>query len=212
MPLFKSQKHSKHAEAEPIHHGRPTTNLNDDYDYDYSRGTGAGASAAAPMHHSGVTDTYPGPGTGVGREPHTRSSPVGSDARQGPAYSSSLGYGSGDPYSSAGVGHDKFGGGPAGIPPTHALNAGQATAGEHTGGSMTGKVEKTIGTMVGSRSLKEKGMMKEQEAQSLKMQSAELAEAERLEREALMRRERAVAHGAHPDMKHLGGVEPTGFQ
>jgi hypothetical protein len=33
------------------------------------------------------------------------------------------------------------------------------------------------------------------EAQAFKVQSAELGEAERLEREALMRRQRAVAHG-----------------
>lgn len=33
------------------------------------------------------------------------------------------------------------------------------------------------------------------EANALKTQSSELAEAERLEREALLRRERAVAHG-----------------
>ena len=58
------------------------------------------------------------------------------------------------------------------------------------------------------------------------MQSQELGEAERLEREALMRRQRAVAHGmwihvsirgfviligysgAHPDHRHLGGNAP----
>ena len=39
---------------------------------------------------------------------------------------------------------------------------------------------------------------------------AELAEAERLEREAMLRRERAVAHGAHPDNRHLGGQPGAG--
>ena len=34
------------------------------------------------------------------------------------------------------------------------------------------------------------------EANAYKAQSSELAEAERLEREAMLRRERAVAHGA----------------
>lgn len=33
------------------------------------------------------------------------------------------------------------------------------------------------------------------EANAIKLQSSELAEAERLEREAMMRRERAVGHG-----------------
>lgn len=93
--------------------------------------------------------------------------------------------------------------------------------------------------MIGSKSLKAKGLQKEQyvsfpslspfpllfllspfsdppishsrlplsrEAQAYKVQGAELAEAERHEREALMRRERAVAHGAHPDHRHLGGM------
>lgn len=35
------------------------------------------------------------------------------------------------------------------------------------------------------------------EAQAFKIQGAELAEAERLERDAKMRRERAVAHGGY---------------
>lgn len=49
--------------------------------------------------------------------------------------------------------------------------------------------------MVGSQALKMKGIQKEQEAQAFKQQSAELVEAEKLEREALLRRERAVQHG-----------------
>lgn len=48
------------------------------------------------------------------------------------------------------------------------------------------------------------------EARGLKVQSQELAEAERLEQEAGMRRERAVAHGAHPDNRHVGGIPPGG--
>jgi len=63
------------------------------------------------------------------------------------------------------------------------------------------------------------------EAQAYKVQSGELGEAERLEREVLMRRQRAVAHGmwnisirgfviligypgAHPNHRHLGGNPP----
>lgn len=59
-------------------------------------------------------------------------------------------------------------------------------------------MEHAIGSMVGSQALKTKGMQKEQEAQAFKHQSAELAEAEKLEREALLRRERAVQHGKFP--------------
>jgi len=58
--------------------------------------------------------------------------------------------------------------------------------------------------------VKAKVMQKEMEAKALKSQSNELAEAERLEQEALARRERAVAHGAHPDNRHLGGIPNLG--
>ncbi|KAF8162475.1 hypothetical protein K438DRAFT_1775908 [Mycena galopus ATCC 62051] len=76
------------------------------------------------------------------------------------------------------------------------------------GGAMTGKIEHAVGSIIGSKSLKAKGIQKEQEARGLKIQSQELAEAERLEQEAGMRRERAVAHGAHPDNRHVGGHGP----
>jgi len=89
------------------------------------------------------------------------------------------------------------------IPPSSHLNASQGGVGH----ASTGKVEKALGSIVGSNALKAKGMQKEMEANALKTQSSELAEAERLEREALLRRERAVAHGAHPDNRHLGGQQ-----
>ncbi|EJC99338.1 uncharacterized protein FOMMEDRAFT_170628 [Fomitiporia mediterranea MF3/22] len=85
--------------------------------------------------------------------------------------------------------------------PTHPRTGG--------GGSrLAGKVESAVGTMLGSENLKRKGMEKEQESQALKVQASELSEAERLEQAALARRERAVAHGAHPDHKHLGSHNP----
>jgi len=58
-----------------------------------------------------------------------------------------------------------------------------------------GKVETAIGTMVGSDSLRAKGMEKEREARNLNMQSSELAQAESLEREAQMHRDRAMGGG-----------------
>jgi len=73
-----------------------------------------------------------------------------------------------------------------------------------------GASEKGVGSMVGSNAVKAKVMQKEMEAKALKSQSNELAEAERLEQEALARRERAVAHGAHPDNRHLGGIPNLG--
>ncbi|OCH89631.1 hypothetical protein OBBRIDRAFT_835644 [Obba rivulosa] len=93
------------------------------------------------------------------------------------------------------------------IPPTGAINQTQQTSGGGGGGRLAGKMEHAVGTMVGSQALKEKGLQKEQEADAFKTQSMELAEAERLEREAMLRRERAVAHGAHPANKNLGGAQ-----
>ncbi|KAJ4489877.1 hypothetical protein J3R30DRAFT_1015 [Lentinula aciculospora] len=97
-------------------------------------------------------------------------------------------------------GYNEYSGNQGNIPPSSHLNASGGR-----GHSTTGKVEKAIGTAVGSNALKSKGIQKEMEANALKTQSSELAEAERLEREAMLRRERAVAHGAHPENRHLGG-------
>jgi len=111
---------------------------------------------------------------------------------------------------------DEYGGGggagtgTTGIPP--ATNIGGQNQ-PHSGGggsAMTGKIEHAVGSLVGSKSLKAKGIQKEQEARGLKIQSQELAEAEKLEHEAGLRRERAVAHGAHPDNRHVGGLGNAG--
>ena len=64
------------------------------------------------------------------------------------------------------------------------------------GTKLTGKVESALGSMVGSSTLKAKGLEKEREANSANMQALELAEAERLEREAMMRRQKVLGHGA----------------
>ncbi|KAI0676392.1 hypothetical protein C8Q78DRAFT_1073202 [Trametes maxima] len=93
------------------------------------------------------------------------------------------------------------------VPPASHINTNSGHTGGGAGSRLAGKAERAAGAMVGSQALKEKGFQKEQEAGAFKMQSAEIAEAERLEKEALMRRERAVAHGAHPDNRHLGGMQ-----
>ncbi|KAH9948655.1 hypothetical protein B0H21DRAFT_707598 [Amylocystis lapponica] len=87
-------------------------------------------------------------------------------------------------------------------PPSHVTN------GQHGGGGgrrSEGKTDHPVGLLVGSQALKNKGIQKEQEAGAIQAQGSEIEEAERLEQEALVRREHAVAHGAHPDNKHLGG-------
>ena len=76
----------------------------------------------------------------------------------------------------------------------HHLSSGQRTG--HTS-SATGKVERIIGTVVCSQSLKAKGIEKEQQAAAYQAQNAHLSEAERLEQEALIRRQRAVECGKY---------------
>ncbi|TFK81759.1 hypothetical protein K466DRAFT_327594 [Polyporus arcularius HHB13444] len=128
---------------------------------------------------------------------------------QGPNYGAQGAMGS-DPYAhqhTAGAPGTGAGAGmnePPVPPATHINSDNRSGSGA---GRLAGKAERGLGTLVGSQALKEKGMQKEQEAGAFKQQSAEIAEAERLEKEALLRRERAVAHGAHPDNRQLGGLQ-----
>ncbi|KAJ7585074.1 hypothetical protein C8J56DRAFT_1027502 [Mycena floridula] len=82
----------------------------------------------------------------------------------------------------------------------------QNISGQHGHTSLATKAENAL---LGSSSIRQQGLKQEQEAKAARIQGAELAEAERLEREALMRREKAVNHGAHPDNRHLGS-NPNG--
>ncbi|KAI0325930.1 hypothetical protein GY45DRAFT_1339795 [Cubamyces sp. BRFM 1775] len=136
-------------------------------------------------------------------------------ANQAGAYPNQAGYGNinagmgAEPYANQPAGTTAAAGGPGAnpaVPPARHINTDNTRTGGG-GGRLAGKAERAAGTLVGSQALKERGFQKEQEAGAFKMQSAEIAEAERLEKEALMRRERAVAHGAHPDNRHLGGLQ-----
>ena len=104
--------------------------------------------------------------------------------------------------------------------PNQAEYPGTGVSDPHTKPSnLGGKVQTAIGTMVGSDSLRAKGIEKERydcfvsclvssglsssfshtrsEARSLNMQSNELAQAESLEREAQMHRDRAMGGGGY---------------
>ncbi|TDL25115.1 hypothetical protein BD410DRAFT_896084 [Rickenella mellea] len=187
-------------------------------------GTGMGTGHHHGLGHNtnttgtGMTGQNAGMGTGAGGGPLTggaagaggagvgTAAGTGSAMHQNPMYQSPnvpMADGAAMPAGThAGVttGTDKHGNP---IQPTHNTHSGGSG-----GKALTGKIEHAVGTMIGSESLKAKGLAKEQEANALKAQSAELSQAERLEAEALARRERAVAHGAHPDHKHLGGHNP----
>jgi len=180
MPLFKKDRHE--------HSTNP--NLSGD------AGTGAGMRGRPGDPKYAPSDQATGQGThsdfSAGQHyDHRPSGGVGTDA----GVPSGQGY-----YAGSGPSGDHQ------IPSSAALSAGQQGSGQH---AITGKVEHAVGSMIGSKSLKAKGIQKEQEAMAFKAQGSELAEAERHEREALMRRERAVAHGAHPDHRHLGGNPPA---
>ena len=64
-----------------------------------------------------------------------------------------------------------------------------------TGTKLAGKVEFALGSLVGSQGMKAKGLEKEREADAATMRRLHLAEAERLEREAAMRRQNVVGQG-----------------
>ncbi|KAI0631183.1 hypothetical protein C8Q77DRAFT_1159879 [Trametes polyzona] len=189
MPLF--GKHNKNSGRHAAKHdARHDADLNANQNMGQP-GSGVGAGAGYPDqagYHNSGTKT----GTGM---------PVGASADPYAAHNTNTNA----PTTAAGMG---AGANPT-VPPASHINADNTRTGGGggAGSRLAGKAERAAGTLVGSQALKERGFQKEQEAGAFKMQSAEIAEAERLEKEALMRRERAVAHGAHPDNRHLGGLQ-----
>lgn len=87
---------------------------------------------------------------------------------------------------------------------SHTHPANQSTGSKE----LVGKIEVAAGKVLHSAKLVQKGEIKLEQAQQIKVQGAELNEAERLENEAGLRRERAVNHGA--DAGHLGRPHHAG--
>lgn len=74
----------------------------------------------------------------------------------------------------------------------------------------TGKVEKAIGNVLCSTTLKQKGLQKEATAQSMQQQAADVAAAENLEAQAQLHRGHAAGLGAQPNhVVGAGGQGPT---
>ncbi|KAJ7443850.1 hypothetical protein FB451DRAFT_1413473 [Mycena latifolia] len=139
-----------------------------------------------------------GPGLGRTHEPRMANDPLAPSTGT---------VGMGEP----GMGNTAAGGGRHHVRGNDGMMAGQqygagSGAGMPPTGAMASQNQQQPGGMTDSKALKAKAMQMEQEAQAMKIQSQELAEAERLERDAGARRERAVAHGAHPDHRHVGGL------
>ncbi|WVQ99847.1 hypothetical protein IAU59_006990 [Kwoniella sp. CBS 9459] len=176
-------------------HGRQHGNVNNG-----PLGGGGGRGAAGTYAtggtggHGGYEQIHAGPGTGTGMGTGTG------------------GFGRHDasaPPPIAGSGHVNTG--PA---PLHGVSAG-------TGGSAAtpsvkeahklerkGKMESTVGSLLCNSSLKHKSEAHLAQADHMRMQASELSEAERLEHEAGMRRQRAVGLGADP--VHAQGVTGHG--
>ncbi|KAF9500695.1 hypothetical protein BDN71DRAFT_1037628 [Pleurotus eryngii] len=201
MPLF-GKSHN-----ETTTHGRH---------HDQAAHTGGATGFAGPGHvatgtgpGTAATGYAPAPGAGAGAGPPNSGMPDNAYNNNNTPRHRHGGVGAAqgvnDPYSSGtgtGAGY-----GSSNIPPANVLSHGHNERHQDGAGKrISGKVEHAVGSAIGSSALKAKGLQKEQEANSMKLQSQELAEAERLEAEARTRRERAVAHGASPEHQYLGGA------
>lgn len=217
MPLFGKKHDNKAADAVRDEHHAPGvgtgTGAGLTQSTDYANTGGAGANrgmGGGPMQGGYDTSAPMNQGQGQGyADPNARNVPgtgggMGATHQQHPSQQHAGRNQQFDNTSSGGAG----GGG--GLPPSNTLNQQPGQPHGNTSGRITGKVEHAVGSLVGSNKLKERAAEKETEANAYKAQSSELAEAERLEREAMLRRERAVAHGAHPDNRHLGGPGSSG--
>jgi hypothetical protein len=194
MGLF-SKKHTEHENA-------PITGTSG---YNNSMSTAPGTGAAGLNNYD---DPYTNTGTNTGIT-----------GRHHDSTTAGLGHHHADPAlantTRGGYGDDAYAGtGTGGMTGTHHHGTdATSTRTSSAGGGMKaleGKIERGLGTMVGSASLKAKGIEKEQEAAAMKVQAAHLERAERLETEAATHRDRAVAYGAPAEHRHVGGVRPSG--
>jgi len=98
--------------------------------------------------------------------------------------------------------------GAPGLPPKNGITTAAAPAIRQANNlERKSKMESTFGGLLCSRSMKAKAHTHAAQADHLRMQASELGEAERLENEAGMRRQRAVGLGADP--VHASGT--TGY-
>ncbi|KAI0346458.1 hypothetical protein BDW22DRAFT_1352527 [Trametopsis cervina] len=149
-------------------------------------GTGTGPSMNPAVEQPYETRAHPTHGGAGTYDQGMTHMPIG---QQGPGGMNS------DPYATTVANND--------VAPVQHFSDGKSTG--HAS-STTGKIERVVGTILHSSTLKAKGIEKEQQAAAINAQNSELTEAERLEHEASLRRERAVQHGAHPSNKALGGA------
>jgi len=170
----------------------------------------AGALAAGAEHHHAThghnatgagdtTGTGVGTGTGLGHGHHTdhlaQHDPALMQREANPLYPSPHAPGAGAVGAGAGAVGAGAGTG-AGTGGTHSSNITTSSGKSPSTQAFIGKVEHAVGTVLGSESMKAKGIAKEQEAMAVKGQQRELSEAERLEAHAGLARDRANQHAA----------------
>ncbi|KAG8952614.1 hypothetical protein FRC04_003975 [Tulasnella sp. 424] len=73
----------------------------------------------------------------------------------------------------------------------------------------SGKIEKAVGTMLCSTTMKQRGLEKQAQGANIAMQSQQLAQAENLEAQAKAMRGHAVGMGAHPTHLNPAGQQGT---
>ncbi|KAL1717070.1 hypothetical protein EV715DRAFT_292610 [Schizophyllum commune] len=228
MPLFSKKNHhttttghDTHGAGQYDQYGTGTTGAH------HGVGTGSTHHGAGTTgtHHYGTEDAYEG--MGAHTAPHGReyaAEPYGNNlnthhggvaTHAGPGVTETHGPGyqrGAAPPTHGGIGH--HGGGVNAAPATgtgHAYGtgvgaprstgAGMGARSSGSGHETMGKLEHAAGTLLSSNTLKARGAQKEQEGRTLK----ELGEADRMEEEANIRRQRALAHGTAPGAGRTGG-------
>ncbi|KAL7423466.1 hypothetical protein Q5752_001046 [Cryptotrichosporon argae] len=182
----------------------------------------AGAAVGEVQHHRNEKELRRENGAGLGHHNNTYgTSGAGTGMGVAGTGQNSLGRDALVADSAAGTGHHGYGTtGTAATTGTHtspAPMAGMTTTSGANGAKPTlaqahkldrkAGLESTAGSLLCSSSLKHKSQVHRAEADHLRMQASELGEAERLEHEAGLRRQRAVGLGADP--QHATGT--TGF-
>lgn len=195
-------------------------NQNTSMPAEYGRG-GAGAAGMPGVGHHEHGVGHHGPGVGAGVGPGAGQYDQGYDNRGGfterGGYDNQAGYGQtgGVTGSNAtgGVGHGMGTTGPA--PGVGGVGGGMASHNmppdfrEGKRMERSGQLEHAFGTILSSQTMKAKGAAKEAEGRQMKLQAQEIGRAQGFEQEAQLSRERALAHGAHPDHAMSGGTTGT---
>lgn len=184
-------------------------------------GTGTGHHTGT-HHHPNDIATNSSLGNNIGPGPHHTAAADVPAASADPLYHGGVGTGStgtaaGRHTGTTGTGiHNTTGSHTTGTTGAHTTGTGAHTSGGTPSGvkskEIVGKVEIAVGKALHSNSLLVKGETKLEQAQSIRAQHSELTEAERLEQEAKLARDRAGQHGAaaHGHAGAGGGLTQPG--